>query len=157
MGPAIDFSLDELVGLPARYSLAMKVRFQDIDAAGIVFYPRFFEYFHDAYALCLEEGGASLARGIREGEWAAPLRRVTADYFKPLRFGDPIEVAIVGVKVHGTDVNVGYRATLDGQGAAAVGTALHAFVDPKSMRRVPSLPEVVKMALAPLVLTEIPR
>jgi len=153
----IDFTVEELVTSPARFATAMTVRFQDVDAAGIVFYPRFFEYFHDAYALALDRGGASLARGVNERQWAAPLKRVFAEYMRPLRFGDPIEVAIVGVKIEGTDVNVGYRARRADGDVAAVGTALHVFVDPKTFRRAPALPDVVRSALAPLTLVEIAR
>src|SRR5512143_1906178 len=111
MAAPTDFTVDELVNAPARFRTTVKVRFQDVDAAGIVFYPRFFEYFHDAYTQVLDDSGAPLARGINEREWAAPLRRVFAEYLRPVRFGDVLEVAIVGVKIDGTDVNVGYRAT----------------------------------------------
>lgn len=152
-----EFTLDELMTSPARFTAPMTVRFQEIDAAGIVFYPRFFEYFHDAYALALDQGGASLARGVNAREWAAPLKRVTADYFRPLRFGDPFVVAIVGVKIEGTDVHVGFRVHLAGAEVAAVGTALHVFVDPKSFRRARALPDVVRSALAPLVVLEVQR
>ncbi len=156
MAASTDFTVDELATAPARFTAPAKVRFQDVDAAGIVFYPRFFEYFHDAYTQVLDEGGAPLARGVNEREWAAPLRRVTAEYFRPLRFGDVFEVAIVGVKIDGTDVCVGYRASKGGE-VVAVGTELHVFVDPKSFRRARALPPHVRAAMAPLVLSETER
>jgi YbgC/YbaW family acyl-CoA thioester hydrolase len=150
----IDFSLDELVAGPARFRTPMKVRFQDVDAAGIVFYPRFFEYFHDAYVACLDDGGAPLARGIAEKAWAAPLRRVFAEYLRPLRFGDSFDAEIVGVKIDGTDVNVGYRVTRSNGEVVAVGTELHVFVDPLSFRRARVLPDAVRAAMAPLIILE---
>ena len=155
-----DFAIDELMTGPARFATPMAVRFQEIDAAGIVFYPRFFEYFHDCYALAMERGGAPIHRGVNGREWAAPLRKVTAEYFRPLRFGDPFTVVIVGAKIHGTDVHLGFRIAKshgdDGE-VAAVGTALHAFVDPVTFRRADRLPDVVRTALQPLVLLEVPR
>jgi 1,4-dihydroxy-2-naphthoyl-CoA hydrolase len=154
---ATDFTTDELMTSPARFSTPMTVRFQEIDAAGIVFYPRFFEYFHDAYALAMAQAGAPIHRAVNAREWAAPLKRVTADYFRPLRFGDPFTVAIVGVKIEGTDVHLGYRIELPGGAVAAVGTALHVFIDPKTFRRAPALPDEVRAALRPLVVLEVQR
>src|SRR5215472_13404739 len=103
------FDPDALARGPARWSFRMKVRFQDVDAAGIVFYPKFFEYFHDAWVAYCDGRGWELHQAIREKRFAAPLRHVEADYVRPLRFGDPFDVGIFGVNIAGSDMNVGYR------------------------------------------------
>jgi len=48
------------------------IRFQDIDAAGIIFYPRVLEMFHDTYAAFLAFAGAPLPEVLRSGTWLAP-------------------------------------------------------------------------------------
>src|SRR5262249_50529143 len=145
------FEPEALARGPARWSYPMRARFQDIDAAGIVFYPRFFEYFHDAYVAFLDGRGVLLADAIRENRWKAPLRHVEADYFKPLRFGDPFEVGLVGVVIVGSDVTVGYRvARPDGGELVAVGQTLHTWVDAPTFRRMKALPDDVRRALDPL-------
>jgi YbgC/YbaW family acyl-CoA thioester hydrolase len=130
------FSRDELVAAPVRYRHGRTVAFQDVDAAGIVFYPRFFEYFHDAYVAFLAERGASLHEAINKKIWAAPLKHASADYFRPLRFGDPIDVLIVASALEESSVTLGYRVTPRGSDdAVAVGQAVHVFVDPTTFKR----------------------
>lgn len=121
------------------------VRFQDVDAAGIVFYARTFDYFHDAYVGLLRERGAPLERALRSGEWVAPLTRAEAEYLRPLRFGDEIEVVIVAVELAETEYVVSYRIDLDGE-PACVGRTRHVSVDPETFRRA-ALPEVLRRAL----------
>ena len=43
------FQRDDLLAAPAGFTHRMLARFQDVDAAGIVFFARIFDYFHDAY------------------------------------------------------------------------------------------------------------
>lgn len=121
------------------------VRFQDVDAAGIVFYARVFDYFHDAYTGLLRARGAPLERALREGTWVAPLRWAEAEYLRPLRFGDELAARIVEVEVEATEFRLGYRLDVGGE-PACVGRTLHVSVDPTTFRRAP-LPEVLRKAL----------
>lgn len=121
------------------------VRFQDVDAAGIVFYARTFDYFHDAYVDFLRARGAPLERALRDGSWVAPLTRAEAEYLRPLRFGDGIEVSVVSVDLEETEYRVSYRIDLDGE-LAAVGRTRHVSVSPETFRRAP-LPELLRRAL----------
>ncbi len=112
------------------------MRFQDVDAAGIVFYARVFDYFHDAYVSFLHGRGARLDEALRDGTWAAPLRHAEADYLRPLHFGDRIDVVIAGIDVAETEYTVGYRVERDGE-VVCVGRVVHVAVDPSEGGRVP--------------------
>lgn len=133
--PDLRFTRDALLAAPDRYVHAMDVRFQDVDAAGIVFYPRFLEYFHDAKVAFLRARGCPLDRAIAERQWAAPLKHAEADYFKPLRFGDRVEVALVAARLDGSDLVLGYRVRR-GEEVVAVGQTQHVLVEPASFARV---------------------
>lgn len=75
----------------------LRVAFGDVDHANIVYYPRFFHYFH----LALEEllftafeasgGYRSLLDQRRLG---LPTVHAECDFSRPLRFGDEIEVGL---------------------------------------------------------------
>ncbi|NIP83609.1 MAG: acyl-CoA thioesterase [Gemmatimonadetes bacterium] len=121
------------------------VRFQEVDAAGIVFYARVFDYFHDVYVAFLRARGAPLEAALREGTWVAPLRRAEAEYLRPLRFGEEIAVAIVAVELEETEYAVDYRIDVDGE-PACVGRSRHVAVDPERFRRTP-IPDVLRRAL----------
>ncbi len=71
------------------------VRFEDVDAAGIVFFSKFLSYCHEAMEALfapLEGGYAGLIVGRRIG---MPAVRVEADFEAPLRFGDIVRIAVV--------------------------------------------------------------
>ncbi|HEX9619081.1 MAG TPA: thioesterase family protein [Polyangiaceae bacterium] len=134
----------------AAFGSTRSVRFQDVDAAGIVFYPRVLEYFHDAYVEFLARHGEPLPVVLAERRWAAPLRHAEADYFRPLRFGDSIEVALVRAHVEPTQITVGYRVeNLGTKEVAAVGQTVHSFVILPSFERCP-VPRALADALSGL-------
>lgn len=138
--------LREIAGSEERlHTESRVVRFQDVDAAGIVFYARTFDYFHDAYVGFLRARGAPLERALRDGSWVAPLTRAEAEYLRPLRFGDEIDVSIVGVELEETQYRVSYRIDLAGE-PAAVGRTRHVSVDPATFRRA-AVPDVLRRAL----------
>jgi len=135
---------------PGAFLHRLGVRFQDIDGAGIVFYTRVLEYFHDAWAAFLAASGEPLPRAIAEKRWGAPLRHAEADFLRPLRFGDELEVALVRADVRPTELTVGYRLCIVGQEKpAAVGQTVHAFVDPVSFTRR-EVPEKLRAAFTAL-------
>jgi acyl-CoA thioesterase FadM len=123
------------------FKVERAVRFQDVDAAGVIFYPRLLEYFNDTYLELLSSVGQPLHLSLGRAEWISPVRHAEADFLRPLRFGDAIEVAIVGVRTAAdaepTEVTLGYRISkLSGGEAAALGQVVHTFVDSKTFQRV---------------------
>ena len=123
------------------------IRFQDVDAAGIIFYPRVLEMFHDAYGAFLTAAGCPLAEVVRERKWIAPVRHAEADYFRPLRFGDEVNVEICRTHTAETEAVLGYRITrgVDAE-VCVVGQVVHTFVDCATFTRTP-MPQAVKLAL----------
>jgi len=112
------------------------IRFQDIDAAGIIFYPRILEMFHDAYGAPLAFAGTPLADVMQKHTWLAPVRHAEADYFKPLRFGDVVRVEIARAHVAETEAVLGYRVVREGDGElCVVGQVVHTFVERSTFRR----------------------
>lgn len=121
------------------------VRFQDVDAAGVVFYARVFDYFHDAYVSFLRAAGAPLEDALRSGAWAAPLRHAEADYRQPLRFGQAVTVTLVAADVGDSEYAIRYRIDADGD-VACEGSTTHVSVDPGTFRRRP-IPDPLRAAL----------
>ena len=135
---------------PAAFAHPTEIRFQDVDGAAIVFYSRFFEYFHDAYAAYLRQHGISLAEVVRTGTWLAPLTHAEAEYLHPLRFGDSALVELVRARLGRTSLRVGYRIVLSAdRTVCAVGQTVHVMVDRESFRPLP-IPDVVRAAFSPL-------
>ena len=118
------------------FSWPMIVPFQDIDAAGIVFFARIFDYFHDAYVACLDARGISLPAVMAHGEWGAPLAHAEADYTRPMRFGDRVRAEITAADIGQTSLTVHHRIVTDDADAKLVctGKTVHVFIDRKTFR-----------------------
>ena len=119
------------------------MRFQDTDAAGIVFFARVLEYFHDAYAAFLRAEGVPLEEALRHKRWAAPLKSSEAHFLRPMRFGYALRTALVRVELSGSDLAMGYQTTLPNGEVAAVGVLRAVFVDLSTFKRV-AAPEDVR-------------
>lgn len=141
------FERDVLKRAPRAFKVGREVRFQDVDAAGVIFYPRLLEYFNDAYLAYLSSVGQPLHASLGRTPWISPVRHAEADFLRPLRFGDAIEVAIVGAatrpETEPSEVTLGFRITRSaGDEAAALGQVVHTFVDSKTFKRTP-IPDIM--------------
>jgi acyl-CoA thioesterase FadM len=104
--------------------------------------------FHDTYAGFLAFAGAPLPEVLRSGSWLAPVRHAEADYFKPLRYGDEVQVEICRAHLAETEATLGYRiARAESGEVCVVGQVVHTFVERASFKRTP-IPEPVRRALA---------
>jgi len=142
------FERDDLkLSRPHAFVERRAIRFQDVDAAGIIFYPRVLDMFHDVYVAFLAFAGCPLPEVLKSGGWLAPVRHAEADYFKPLRFGDEVTIEICRAHLMETETTIGYRiARAEGGEVCAVGQVVHTFVDRASFKRAP-VPEPVRRAL----------
>ncbi len=83
------------------FAFERPVRFEEVDAAGIVFFARFFGYCHDAME-ALFDGVPGGYRGLVLGRKIGfPAVHTEADFRGPLRYGDVAAIA-VGVERLGT-------------------------------------------------------
>ena len=130
----------------AVFSQSRTVLFQEVDAAGIVFFARFFEWFHDAYAALLAERGIRFEKVFAEAAWGLPLVHAEADYKEPLGFAASFRVDVEAVAVGDTSLTVTYAIRAGGK-VHAVGKTVHVCIDRKTFRAIP-VPAELRSALA---------
>ena len=143
------FDLKQLRDAQPVWAHETSIRFQDVDAAGVVFFARFFDFFHDAWLAFIEHGGLQYPEIVNARSWGAPLKHVEADYFAPLRFGDRIAVGLVEAAWEGSNLLIGYQVTSGGK-VAAVGMTQHVVIDIQGMKRIDP-PEAFRAIFQPLV------
>jgi 1,4-dihydroxy-2-naphthoyl-CoA hydrolase len=137
---------DRLAALPFRFSWEGAVAFQDVDAAGIVFFATIQGYFHETLVRFLAHAGQPLPDQLRSGAGMAPIVHAEADYRSPLRFGDRFVAGVVDAEVTDTRVTLAYRVQ-GPAGPAATGATVHVWVDPSTFRKAP-MPPGVRAAFA---------
>lgn len=98
------------------------VKFEDVDAAGIVFFARFFAYAHDAMADLFSPLEGGYARLVTVRRVGLPAVHAEADFRAPLRFGDVVSIEVT--TTHIGETSCSFRFVLsrkaDGQVVAVV-------------------------------------
>lgn len=128
----------------------LTVEWGQCDPAGIVFNPRFFEMF-DANTWLLIEA----ALGVKQHEFpatygvvGAPLVDARANFMKPARFGETIEIASRVSEMRRTSFDIEHKVSIGGELAVDGGeTRVWAVRDknnPDRIRAVPIPAEVIE-------------
>jgi 4-hydroxybenzoyl-CoA thioesterase len=128
-----------------------KVRFGDVDHAGIVYYPRFVHYFHVAMEEFFSEAlGVDYPQVLERERFGLPTVHLEVDFRRPLRYGDAIEVAVEVEAIGRTSVTWRYRVFRPGEAdAVAEARAVTAGIDMDSFRPRP-VPDWFRQAVARL-------
>ena len=72
----------------------VQVRFGDVDHAGIVYYPQFFIYFHEAFEDFFEDNGHRYPELLNQRRLGFPTVHIETDYKLPLRYGDALDIEL---------------------------------------------------------------
>jgi YbgC/YbaW family acyl-CoA thioester hydrolase len=123
------------------------VRFEEVDAARIVFFPRILLYCHDAMASLLERVAGGYAALVVSRAIGLPTVRVEADFSAPLRFGDVarLELQVSRIGKSSTTFDIQVLRSSDHVRAATV-TLVCACTDLTRLRAIP-WPEDVRRIL----------
>ena len=126
---------------------SLTVPFQDIDAAGIVFYAHLFRYAHEAYEHFMQQTGCSLHRLLTEGSYLLPLVHAEADYHRPLRHADRLTIELRLQKLGQSSFTLGYRVLGEDQTEHAGLETVHVALD-RTTHQPMALPDSLREALA---------
>lgn len=128
----------------------LKIRFGDIDHAGIVYYPRFLHFFHVALEELFSEAvGMEYAEVIDDRGVGFPTVRLEIDFHRPLRFGDHIEVEVGVERIGDTSITWTYRVFKRGEApVVAQARVVTVCLDMEFFAKTP-VPDWLRAALAP--------
>lgn len=98
-----------------RHHRSFRVRFGDADPAGIVYYPRFFEWFHDAFEALFEAAtGRAYADILGRDRVGFPAVQVATEYLSPARFGELVDLEVFLSRLSNRSATFEYRVRRDG-------------------------------------------
>jgi 4-hydroxybenzoyl-CoA thioesterase len=115
------------------------VRIDEVDAAGVVFFARYFGWCHEAMAAMLEPIDGGYAGLLTKRGIGLPTVHAEADYFAPLRFGDTASIAVSIEKVGSSSCTLAF-----GVGRASDATRV------ASIRHVVAMADLREMKSRPL-------
>jgi 4-hydroxybenzoyl-CoA thioesterase len=92
------------------YCYRYSIKFDDVDAAGLVYYPRFFHLCHVVFEdLFNQKGPISYPKLIKERRIGFPTVHVEATFSHPLRYGDDVEIELKLLEIKNSSVVTAYR------------------------------------------------
>ncbi|MBW2463055.1 MAG: acyl-CoA thioesterase [Deltaproteobacteria bacterium] len=91
------------------YSSDIDVRFGDEDHAGIVYYPRFFDFFHRAFEDFFKDHGVPYKDVLDVDNCGWPSVHAEADFASPARFGDVLSIELTVERVGSKSVTFLFR------------------------------------------------
>lgn len=118
-----------------------RVRFSEVDLAGVVYFSRIYEYCHGAFEEMLRAAEIPLEGLLHAVGWGMPLVHTEADYHRPLRLGEELTIEVTVPQHTERRVTFGFRI-MDDQGKVRVRARhVHACVgmDDFRPREVPSV------------------
>jgi YbgC/YbaW family acyl-CoA thioester hydrolase len=99
------------------YEQRLTVRFEDVDFAQLVYYPRLFGYCHNVFEDFFgNEVGLSYADMLQKRRVGYPTVHAESDFKAPLRFGDGVKVALETLKLGKRSITNRYRLFHEAQG-----------------------------------------
>lgn len=106
------------------HKLALEVRFGDCDPAGIVYFPRFFDFFHQAMETWFPAHlGFGYDEFVRVRKLGFPAVHTEADFRAPSRFGERIEIHQRVTKLGRSSIEFAYEVHGD-DGLRATGRSV---------------------------------
>jgi len=128
------------------------VRFQDTDAAGVVYFANVLAMCHEAYEALLATSGINVKTFFSGSDFAVPIVHAEVDFSKPMFCGDRIEIHLTVTSLQTTEFEIEYRLFTPGQTEKPLSYAVtrHVCIDAMTRSRRP-LPDSLLMALHPFV------
>jgi 4-hydroxybenzoyl-CoA thioesterase len=104
------------------YVFERAVRFDEVDAALMLYYPRFLGYCHEAMEAMFAGLDGGYPRLIQQRRFGLPAVHIEVDFKSPLRYGDVARIGLDVVKTGYTSITLRYTLTQkdDGRMVAVV-------------------------------------
>ena len=98
------------------FTTTIQVRFGHVDPAGIVYYPRIYDYVHDVFEELWERHvGERYYRMLCDEKIGFPLVHSEVDFVRPLRFGDRPLVRVTCFRLGRSSLGLRYVFERDGE------------------------------------------
>lgn len=86
-----------------------EVRFQDVDAAGLIFFPNYLTFAHEAMERLFEPLDGGYVRLIRERRVGLPAVKVESEFLAPVRYGERLRIETSVARLGNRSMTLRYR------------------------------------------------
>ncbi|MDH5570863.1 MAG: acyl-CoA thioesterase [Gammaproteobacteria bacterium] len=123
------------------------IPFQDVDAAGVVFFSHLFRYAHETYEDFMKTIGHPLNNYLGNNYFILPLKHAEADYEIPIMYGDELEMTLIVKEQGNSSFTIFYKCINRSGKLCAVIKTVHVAVSTESNKPV-SIPDDLRKVLS---------
>lgn len=116
------------------FTYTRTVRFQDTDAAGVVYFANVLAMCHEAYEASLGRSGFNIKTFFSNSSVAFPIIHASVDFFRPLFCGDSLFISLIPQKLQDDTFEIAYEITAMGRVVAKAMTR-HVCINAESRKR----------------------
>lgn len=120
------------------------IRFQDTDAAGVVYFANILAMCHEAYEDSLNQAEINLKSFFTNPDFAIPIVHASVDFRFPLFCGDQILIESNPELINENSFKIQYKIRLDNSDQLiAEAITKHICINPKTRQRQPLSPAMI--------------
>jgi len=123
------------------YETTVTFRFRQTDMAGIGYFNEVFNIFHDGYEEWAERVCGNKKDWFRNAEWAVPIKKVEAEYFRPLMAFETYNLKITVSTTGNSSFTLKSTISKDDKPCCEIITT-HVFMSKKNFSSILMPPEI---------------
>ena len=124
----------------------VRVKLQDTDAAGILFFASQLIYAHETFEKFMEQIGFDVPRILKDESYILPIVHADADYSRPLGVGDRLEIELIVAEIGNTSFTLNYFVRKEDGSDVGSCRTVHVTIDKNNRKKIP-LPTELRQAL----------
>ena len=121
------------------------IRFQDTDAAGVVYFANVLSMCHEAYEASLAASGINLREFFSNPAIAIPITHAEVDFFRPMFCGDQTLIQLIPTLISDQEFKIDYQIFVGNSSDRSLSQAhtRHVCISPV-IRKRENLPEMMQ-------------
>lgn len=123
-----------------------KVRMNDTDMAGILFFANQFRFVHDAWEDLVESENISFKQILENEPFLFVIVHAEADYLAPLNIGDQLDIHVEVESIGNSSFTMFYQIYTKDKTVVGTAKTVHVTIDKKTRKKIP-IPEKLKNLL----------
>ncbi len=117
------------------FTSSRTIRFQDTDAAGVVYFANVLAICHEAYEESLAASGINIKSFFTNSTVAIPIVHASVDFFRPMFCGDKILIHLTPQYLGSDYFELAYKIVALNEQQAAKAITEHVCINPASRKR----------------------
>ncbi|MBD3222619.1 acyl-CoA thioesterase [bacterium] len=115
----------------------LTIRLNHTDAAGLIFFPRLFELVQETLEIAMKQRGAPIVERLASDGPIMPIAHCEADFRRPLRLGDEVDVEMTCERIGDKSLTFAYRFLAADGAEAARARTVHVAMDRRTGAPMP--------------------